>query len=528
MEFQCARYAAEVRLRATCDLSLPPMAWCVRLRRGNDVELLCGGSVEVCDNGFFEGAWAGEAEAFDFTSTAEVFGSGGRVTDDELIIVTPSHTLERVQFIQRRDETLISNSLVLLLTAASAELDPYHSAYASDFTRIVHYGIAAFDTAIPLRFSGLPKDAVEGRSEAHLIYLKNICLRRDGRIAFVAKPATPPFETFDEYVALLGDVLQKTMVNAASPHRKTRYSPLASVSTGYDSPAVAALARRAGCEKAVTFTHARADGKSSAESDSGKPIADVLRYQLKEFDREAYRNINSFPEAEFLATGMSGEDVNLLALETDLHHSVFFTGFHGGHAWDMHSHPDDLLRSKDMSGASMNEFRLRVDFVHLPAPFIGAHRHPKIVEIANSDAMKRWSIGTDYDRPIPRRIAEDAGVPRAAFGQRNRATTALLHQHGDSAWTSPTRDAVRRYTRQHKLPVRTRLSYVIDAMSESSRSFAYRVLRRLKLLRLAPALEEKPVEIHSHTRLGPLPIIWATERISARYTAAAKPWRNEL
>ncbi len=506
----------------------PPMAWCVRVRCGNDVELLCGDSVEVRDDGFFEGAWAGRAETFDITTAPDVFGSGGRITGDDLIIVTPSHTLERVQFIQRRDETLISNSLVFLLATAGAELDPHHAAYASDFTRIVYYGIAAFDTAIPLRLSRLPKNDVEGGSEAHLICLKNICLRRDGRIDFVEKPATPRFETFDEYVALLGDVLQKTVVNAASPHRKTRYSPLASVSTGYDSPAVAVLARRAGCEKAVTFTHARADGKSSAESDSGKPIADVLRYQLKEFDREAYRNINSFPEAEFLATGMSGEDVNLLALETDLHHSVFFTGFHGGHVWDMDSHPDDLLRSKDMSGASMNEFRLRVDFVHLPAPFIGVRRHPKIVEIANSDAMKRWSVGTDYDRPIPRRIAEDAGVPRAAFGQRNRATTVLLHEHGDSAWTSPTRDAVRRYTRQHKLPLRTRFSYVLDAMSEASRSFAYRVLRRLKLLSLAPALKEKPVEIHSHTRLGPLPIVWATECIRPRYTAAVEAWRNEL
>ena len=455
------RYAAAVRLRVTCDPSLPPMAWCVRLRRGNDVELLCGVSVEVRDDGFFEGAWAGNAEDFDFDSAGDVFGSGGRIIGDDLIIVTPSHTLERVQFIQRQAETLVSNSLVFLLTAAGAELDPHHAAYASDFTDIIHDGIGAFDTVIPLRFSGLPKNAVEGRSPAHLIYLKNICLHRDGRISFVERPAVPSFETFDEYVALLGDVLQKTVANGASPHRKTRYSPLASVSTGYDSPAVAALARRAGCEHAVTFTHARANGRSPADVDSGKRIADVLGYQLEEFDREAYRNINSFPEAEFLATGMSGEDVNLLALESDLRRSVFFTGFHGGRVWDLQSHPDELVSSKGMSGASMTEFRLRTDFVHLPAPYIGAQRHPKILEIANSDAMKRWSIGTDYDRPVPRRIAEDAGVPRAAFGQEKRATTALLHLRGDSAWTSPTRDAVLQYARRHKLPLRTRLSYVL-------------------------------------------------------------------
>jgi hypothetical protein len=500
----------------------------VRLRRGNDVELLCGVSVEVRDDGFFEGAWAGRVEAFDFTSAADVFGSGGRITGDDLIIVTPSHTLERVQFIQRRDETLISNSLVFLLTTAGAELDPHHAAYASDFTDIIHNGIDAFDTAIPLCFSGSPENAAESRGEGHLIYLKNVRLHHDGRISFDEKTAAPPFETFDQYVASLGDVLQKTVINAASPYRKTRYSPLVSVSTGYDSPAVAALVRRAGCEKAVTFTHARADGRSQAEDDSGKPIADVLRYQLKEFDRQAYHNINSFPEAEFLATGMSGEDVNMLALETDLRRSVFFTGYHGGRVWDMHSYPDELLRRKDMSGTSMNEFRLRVDFVHVPAAFIGARRHPKIVEIGNSDAMKRWSIGTEYDRPIPRRIAEDAGVPRAAFGQKKRATTALLHLHGDSAWTSPTRDAVLQYARRQKLALRTRLSYVLDAMNESSRSFAYRVLRRLKLLRLAPALAEKPVGIHSHTRLGPIPILWATECISPRYRAAVEAWGDEL
>ncbi len=101
--------------------------------------------------------------------------------------------------------------------------------------------------------------------------------------------------------------------------------------------------------------------------------------------------------------------------------------------------------------------------------------------------MKHWSIGTDYDRPIPRRIAEDAGVPRQSFGQEKRATTALLHLHGDAAWTSPTRDAVLEYARRIELPLRTRLGYVVDAIEESSRSFAYRVPRKLKLLRLAPA-----------------------------------------
>ncbi|OBF40823.1 hypothetical protein A5724_07150 [Mycobacterium sp. ACS1612] len=515
------------RLRVTSDPGLPPLAWCVRLRRGNDVELLCGASVEVRDDGFFEGAWAGRAEAFDFTDATDVFGSGGRITGDHLTIVPPSHTLERVQFIQRPGETLISNSLVFLLTAAGAELDPHYAAYANDFTKIVYYGLAAFDTAIPLRFSGLPKNAAGGQNQAHLIYLKNIRLHWDGRISFVDKPAVPSFGTYDEYVALLVDVVQQTATNAASTDRKTRYSPLVTVSTGYDSSAVAAAVRRAGGEKAVTFLRARAEGRSEVEEDSGRPIADALGYQLKEFDREAYRNMGSLPEAEFLATGMSGEDVNLVAFEADLRHSVFFTGFHGGRVWNMHGSPDVMLTSNDMSGGSMNEFRLRADFVHVPAPFIGARRQPKILEIGNSEAMKRWSIGTDYDRPVARRIAEDAGVPRAAFGQKKRATTALLHVNGDSAWTPATREAVRQYARGQKLGLQTRLSYLFDATRESARSFAYRALHKLELLHLVPGLAEKPAEVHSHTLLGPLPILWATAEIASRYKPAVEAWSDE-
>jgi hypothetical protein len=517
-----------VRLRVTSDPGLPPMAWCARIRPGNTVDLLCGRSVEVRDDGFFEGAWAGNAEAFDFTDAADVFGSGGRIAGDELIIVTPSHTLERVQFIQRCGETLVSNSLVFLLTAAGAELDPRHTAYASDFTKIVYDGIDAFHTVIPLRFVGAPGLAAEGtRGDGHIVYFKNLRLRRDGRVAFEEKPESPPFETFDQYVALLADVLQKTVINAAAPSRKSDYAPLASVSTGYDSPAVAALARRAGCEKAVTFSNARADGRSQAENDSGKPVAAALRFQLKEFDREAYRSVNSFPECEFLATGMSGEDVNMLAFEPDLRHAVFFTGYHGGRVWNMHGYPDQELRSNDMSGSSLNEFRLRVDFVHVPAPFIGARRLPKLLDISNSATMGHWSIGTDYDRPIARRIAEEAGVPRAAFGHKKRATTALLHVQGGNAWTSPTRHAVSDYSRQLKLPLRTRLSYLLDALRESGRSLAYRILHRLKLLRLTPALRKKPIEIHSHSRLGPLPMIWATQCIRTRYSTAVEAWRHE-
>lgn len=510
-------------LTVTRSADLPRMAWCVRLGR-DDADLLCGNSVEVRGDSFFEGAWAGDAESFDFASATDVFGSGGQLSEDELVVVSPSHTLERIQYIRTGDQTLISNSLVFLLTASGAELDPRYPRYATDFAGVIYHGIRDNETTVPVRF---PRSPGITDGQVHLVYVRNVRFHRNGGVSFVDKSTGRPFDTFDEYVDQLVDVLSKTVDNAAAQSRAVTYTPLASISSGYDSPAVAALARRVGCRKAFTFTHARGR-RAHAEDDSGRPIADVLGYELTELDREGYRNAGEFPEAEFLATAMSGEDLNMAGLEGEVGRSVFFSGHYGGRVWDLHTYPDELLRRGDMSGASMNEFRLRADFVHVPAPFIGARRHPTLLKIAQSEAMKPWSTGTDYDRPVPRRIAEDAGVPRAAFGHTKRATTALLHVGGGSAWTARTRQAVRDYARAQNLPIRTRLSYLADAAAESSRALNHRVLSRLNLMHLAPALANRPLGIHSHTALGPLPMLWAIDRISARYATSVQMWRTNL
>jgi hypothetical protein len=63
------------------------------------------------------------------------------------------------------------------------------------------------------------------------------------------------------------------------------------------------------------------------------------------------------------------------------------------------------------------DFRLRVGFIHLPAAACGALHRPAIQRITFSKEMKSWSLGGNYDRPIARRIVEEAGVPRELFGQ---------------------------------------------------------------------------------------------------------------
>ena len=81
----------------------------------------------------------------------------------------------------------------------------------------------------------------------------------------------------------------------------------------------------------------------------------------------------------------------------------------------------DDIRRNDVSGLGIAEVRLWAGFVHVPVPTIYARNITDIVAISNSPEMQPWSVLGDYDRPIPRRIAETAGVPRGLFGIAKKA-----------------------------------------------------------------------------------------------------------
>jgi hypothetical protein len=83
---------------------------------------------------------------------------------------------------------------------------------------------------------------------------------------------------------------------------------------------------------------------------------------------------------------------------------------------------DDRLKRVDLGGHGLTEVRLVAGLVHLPFPYIGARSRRDIFAITESPAMDAWRLRNSYDRPIPRRMAEDAGVPRTLFGQTKIAT----------------------------------------------------------------------------------------------------------
>src|SRR5690606_10020035 len=99
---------------------------------------------------------------------------------------------------------------------------------------------------------------------------------------------------------------------------------------------------------------------------------------------------------------------------------ILVTGHHGGELWcSRRAAMTDGAASpgrRPTVGASLQEFRLNTGFVIFGPAMIAATHGRVIASISDSRAMSAWSIGGNYDRPIPRRIAEEAGIARRAFG----------------------------------------------------------------------------------------------------------------
>src|SRR5262249_8255025 len=158
------------------------------------------------------------------------------------------------------------------------------------------------------------------------------------------------------------------------------YTPLATLSTGYDSTAASVIARAAGCRECVTF-HAA----SEESDDSGKQIGHILGLNVTEYDPEAFKIRNDLPEAEFAATGGGGGNVVMTTWEQQLGGKMLVTGFYGDAAWERVNNKGGVdMVSWDSAGADLIYFRTRVGFLHLAVPSIGYSEFTSVQKITNS------------------------------------------------------------------------------------------------------------------------------------------------
>ena len=407
-----------MQFRYTQIADWPPLAWLARCVPFEPViEVFHGGLVDVTPDWFCEAIWMGPYDAGDFDRTDVVFGSGCRRRGARATFVSSASTVDRLQTLEAPDGTWVSNSLACLLAAARATVDPLYPRYFEDF-RTIREGLLRYRPSL-----------ASSRGAVRLTYYGN--LEWDGgRLHQVTKPApVRDFGSFAKYRAFLGQALRGLADNMGAQKRRRPYQFLGTISTGYDSPTVAVLAREAGLSAAITMDRSR-----GGASDSGEEIAARLGLPTQVVERDGWRRL-PLAEIPFIASDAKGEDVYFKGAEERLVGRVLLTGFHGDTAWSKAPRPlnAEIVR-KDQSGLSLSEYRLWVGFIHCPVPFLGIRQLTDINAISRSPEMARWDWPRGNSRPICRRIVEEAGLPRHLFGIGKRAASVLLF---DEEFLSP-------------------------------------------------------------------------------------------
>lgn len=392
-----------MELRASLNPDLPARAWAATVPTGStSVHLVHGPKIDVVDGAFVEGAWAGGFEGLGFRDGFLV-GSAGVVESDRVVFSCPDHNLEKLTVITTERGTTVSNSFALALAVSGTELDPDYRTYRSAFESFKH-GTRRAQRVLPLR-----------GGTAHLAYCDDISVGRGGIEYRERIVGRRDFSSFGDYAGYLGSVLEGLVANARAEGRRGRLSPLATVSSGFDSAACAALAGSKGCTEACTMVRRDEDGNLV---DHGGQVVAALGMKLHEIDRLAYLRSPTVLEPEFLGGGYGAIDITMAGLESIAGGRLVISGIHGDAVWSLEDLPHlDQLRRGDSAGASFSEFRLRTDWLHVPLPFVGARGWASLRAVSASPEMQPWRLGGHYDRPIPRRILQEAGVGPDLFGR---------------------------------------------------------------------------------------------------------------
>ena len=397
--------------------SFPKLGWVACFNRvQNCLQVMHGEAVEVNDSWCVEGVWDGEFDRGEFHLSENFFGSGVAVLHDKLVFAPSSATVDRICYCEIGDCVVVANSLVLLLSAIDGRL--IDRSYKKEINSICN-GVDRFERKIPVDHPEI--DYVQQVIHENLVLSGN-------EIRFESRSKRHNLDSFEDYEGRLKQVLKQILGNIESTSRRKKISTYSTISRGYDSTAVTALVKDLGVDTGFTCPRSNSPwwmGKL-ASSDDGTPVASALG--MNTIHIGTGKSIEHETELLLLAgTPLAPELVfhdMCNHIEGNDSAAVVFTGYHGDKLWDVSTSgryiSDQILRG-DISGIGLTEARLKSGFINVPITFIFARDIEDIVKISNSPEMQTWRTNNSYDRPIPRRILELAGVPGKLFGMRKKA-----------------------------------------------------------------------------------------------------------
>jgi len=372
-----------------------------------DIAIHCGDAVEADDGHVIAGAWAGAFARRGIAGAATATGTALIADGDGITAVVGAAGAAMLQIVRRPGLVVIANALALALAAADDELVAEYPFYPQDLSTFT-VGVERCRKDVPTR---------RGRLAVHYGSFR---IDGDGAITVLPGPRPPRFDSFAAYRRHLVDETRATFDNAGDPARRHPLRPLVALSAGYDSPAAAVIARDAGCREAITFGEP-VDRRDHAE-DSGAAIAATLGLTVREQPTFAYRDRADLPEIEFIAASFGAGQVYLAG--TDLAGRIVASGYGGDRVWGpAYGRSDRPVFPFHIGGYSQNDFFLRQPALDLAIPMIGATDAAGVAAITQGEEMAAFSVGGAYDRPIARRLVEEAGVARGTFAQRKRKVT---------------------------------------------------------------------------------------------------------
>jgi len=455
-----------------------------------------------------EGVWANEFEKGNFHQSENFFGSGIRIKGDKVYFSTTSSPIDRLLFCEYKGMHLFSNSLILLLATTGAKLDVNHNykrevnsvcvsrkEYNRVFT-VIHPEIQNF----------------------YQVFHENIIFSK-GKITFEYRYKKHDVHSYSQCLEYLNDILIKVKKNYESDQRKNIIKSFSMLSEGYDSTAVSALVRQFGVKSVFIANKMRSyipRFKRDDEVEVARRIAEKLGYDVLFLnnkrsdvsDDELYFLATTYPKHHSGAWSELGLHKMAKYIETNCSVAVVFSGHHGDSVWDANISNKilDEIRVPGRPLGYCSEMRLKSGFINIPLPGILATDIKDIAKISLSSEMEPWRLHNSYDRPIPRRIAEEAGVDRNLFGM-NKNFVATKY---NLPINSNLRKLFLNYLRQehHIHPIAIHLEYVQNLLSKLGK--IGNLHKRKKLI------SDKPwgYRLGNDIDLYFLMSIWATGRLS--------------
>lgn len=390
-----------------CD-TLPKLGWSMVVHNESDsIDVYTGSYVETTDNWFVSGVWDGDFQKADFQNAEFFCATGVKLENDKVVVYSPTHERQRICYMQKEDCIIFSNSIPLLMATADERPDKNCDQYEKILCSIL-YGTKEYIKDIPLSDGKCMKQ----------IFCADVSVDKNMTISISPKAPHREFENYQDYYDSILAICCRIKENGQDNGRmQKKYLLAATASSGYDSSACAAVLYHAGCDSLMTFKGGFYD------EDSAVKIAQQIGYKnIIERDYRAFKEKKECVDAEFCVCGDIGVYLQFVAFDDDFEGRIVSIGTSGSYIWDKTGdvNPESKRSGYDFYTAnlSFSEHALIQGYIVLPLPLYASTAVRSIQKVSNLPEMEPWTLHTNYDRPICRRILETAGVDGSLFGHK--------------------------------------------------------------------------------------------------------------